>query len=415
MNQSVPAIDEIADAVRGRQAWGIRTFQTIIGIDSIAPNEAVCQTVLADLLRDEGLAVDLVPLDNGWLRQTEGFIDSGLPLDNRPNLLVTAGGKQAGARSLILNSHIDTVAWEATADQWDVHPLSGEVRGGRLYGRGSMDAKGQVMAALIAVLALRDLGYEPPGRVTVQSVVSEEPDGNGTLAACAVSPKADAAINLEATENHVAYGHRGILGLRFVFHGQARHGSVGGRLRNPIVAAGQLADVLQGSFDQWTHPSDKDYGPPTMNVARISGGDDIFTTPYICTLECGVRYAPGTEAAIYDHLNQVLQEADGLDLDGVVPVETALDSYFDAAGIAPESDLTQAFLEAAREVDETRQLTVFPACCDARHFINRYQIPTLIFGPGKLSLAHSENEYLDLAQWEQASRILAGFITRSCV
>ena len=41
---------------------------------------------------------------------------------------------------MVLNSHIDTVTWADTADRWDVHPLSGAVRDGRLYGRGAMDA-----------------------------------------------------------------------------------------------------------------------------------------------------------------------------------------------------------------------------------------------------------------------------------
>src|SRR5687768_13962498 len=101
MRHPIPPVDEVADAVRGRQRWGIEALQTIIGIDSIAPKERRCQEALAELLRAEGLQVDRLPLDNGRLRQTVGFTESGLPLDNRPNLVTSIGG-DAG-RSVIFN------------------------------------------------------------------------------------------------------------------------------------------------------------------------------------------------------------------------------------------------------------------------------------------------------------------------
>src|SRR5690349_6013596 len=116
----IPSHDEIQDAVHNRQAWGTRVLQQIVAIDSIAPNEQACQYALAEILRGEGLPIELFPLDNGKLRSTDGFIDFGLPLDNRPNL-ITFIGKSEGGRSLILNSHIDTVNWVETAHKWDAH------------------------------------------------------------------------------------------------------------------------------------------------------------------------------------------------------------------------------------------------------------------------------------------------------
>ncbi len=408
-----PPLDEIRAAVQARQAWGIRALQDIIAVDSLAPDEEPCQLALAERLQDAGLPVELLPLDDGTLRSTNGFIDSGLRLDRRPNL-VTHIGRPDGGRSLVLNSHIDTVTWADTADRWDVHPLSGAVRDGRLYGRGAMDAKGQVMSAIVAVLALHDLGYEPLGRAIVHSAVSEEPDGNGTLALCSQGWVGDAAINLEATDNHVAYGHRGIIGLRYHFEQAARHASIRGGQENVIVKAGRLADALDRGLTGWSDPSDALYGPPTLNVGRIEGGDDIFTTPHRVTMDVGVRYAPGT----YDQVMSALDDSLTRDLTPrpteTQPLDSAIFQHFDAASVPPDGELAQTFLGCANTIDDDRRLVVFPAGCDARHFVNRYRTPTLIFGPGRLEQAHGINEYLDLAQWQKASEILALFITRWC-
>jgi acetylornithine deacetylase len=340
---NMPSHDEIQDAVRSRQDWGIGALQQLISIDSIAPNEQTCQYALAEIVRGEGLPAELLPLDNGTLRSTDGFIDSGLPLDNRPNLITFIGGGKGG-RSLILNSHIDTVSWTETAHQWAVHPLSGTVKDGKLYGRGAMDAKGQVMAAVVALLALKDLGCEPVGKAILQSAVSEEPEGNGTLALCAQGSIADAAINLEATENHIAYGHRGIIGLRYTIVGETRHGSVRGDQPNVIVKAGQLAKALDNSLKGWHDPSDAAFGPPSVNIGRIWGGDDIYTTPHRCTVDCGIRYAPGTYPKILKYVSQALNRQLTAETPELPAVEDAQFLHVDGASIAPDSPFATSFL-----------------------------------------------------------------------
>lgn len=411
---SLPPLNEIRDAVQRRQAWGIGALQQIIGIDSLSPNEFACQAALAEIVRAEGLPAELLPLDNGSLRSTDGFVESGLPLDNRPNLVTFIGGKRTGGRSLVMNSHIDIVTWADTADKWAFHPLSGAVNDGKLYGRGSMDAKGQVMTALVAILALKDLGYEPAGKAIVQSAVSEEPDGNGTLALCAQGSVADGAINLEATSNHVAYGHRGIVGLRYTLTGEARHGSVRGDQPNLIVQAGQIAQALDNSLQGWSDPSDAIYGAPTVNIGRIEGGDDIFTTPSHCTMQCGIRYAPGTYEKLVAQVDAALRRELSDSLPDLPSVKEAVFNHFDASSIDPNSPFATEFLECVQAIDPDRGRRVFPGGCDVRHFINRYHMPAVIFGPGELSLAHGENEYLDLTQWARASQILALFVTRWC-
>ena len=149
-------------------------------------------------------------------------------------------------------------------------------------------------------------------------------------------------------------------------------------------------------------------------VKAVAGGDDIFSTPFGCTLECGIRYAPETYEAILSHVSQKLQSQIVREIPDLSTVEEAVFFHADAAGISPRHPFAQAFHAAVNEIEGDRELVTFPAGCDVRHFINRYRFPAVIFGPGELALAHGENEYLNLAQWERSSQILALFVTHWC-
>jgi acetylornithine deacetylase len=404
-------------AVDARTRWALDALRQLVAVDSVAPGEEACQELLAEILRTAGLPATLVPLPERELPQTDGYVDAGLPLTGRPNVVVALGPARPGSgRSLILNSHVDTVPWRDGAARWTSHPLSGAVRDGFLYGRGALDAKGQVMAAVLAVLALRDLGYEPAGRLVLQSVVCEEPTGNGTLALCAQGWLADAAVVLEPTDGHIAYGHRGIVGLRYDVAGRAGHGAAAGSGVNAVVAAGRLAAALDGALGGWSAPSDATYGRPVLNVGRIAGGDDIFTVPQACTVECGVRYAPGTYDAVLAHVAARLREGapgPGSGPGGGFPEGTVF-GHYDAAEVPPASPLATMLLACVREVTPDRRQVTFPAGCDARHFVNRYGVPAVVFGPGSLADAHAVDERLPIEPWVRASQALAGFVVRWC-
>ncbi|HJN13851.1 MAG TPA: M20/M25/M40 family metallo-hydrolase [Armatimonadota bacterium] len=403
----------IVDAVARRLDWGVDALRRLVRVDSVAPREAACQSVLAGLLREEGLDPELAPLPEQQLRASDGFIDTGLPLENRPNVIVNWGRGEPGARSLVLNSHIDTVSHDDSA-AWDAPALSGEVRGGRVIGRGAVDAKGQIVAAAMALLSLQDAGLTPPGRVTLQSVVDEEPGGNGTLALCLGDAPADAAIVLEPTGNCVAYGHRGIMGLRFVVRTEAGHGAVAGAASGAIDRAAEVVATLKPTLNGWASTQDAAYGPPSLNVGRIEGGEDIFSTPRRCAIEVGLRYAPGTKAELLVAVKDAVAPL-GIDWDGETSdIHAEVFSHYDAAETPATHALVTGLLEAARQSVPESQLITFPGGCDARHFVNRLGVPTVVFGAGELTSAHRPNEALCLDELLAASQTLACFITRWC-
>jgi acetylornithine deacetylase len=341
-------------------------------------------------------------------------VDTGLTLDRRPNLVIAWGEEEPGARSIVLNSHIDTVSWEEEAEKW-THPISGSIEDGHVWGRGAVDAKGQLMVALMAMTVLRDLGWTPRGRVVFQSVVDEEPGGNGTLALCEQGWHADAAIVLEPNNNQIAYGHRGIMGLRFSTLGSSGHGGVEGNEGNAVLGLPRLLEIVPHALDDWASPADEIYGPPALNLGHVEGGEDIFTRPASCALDVGVRYAPGTGELLRVKIEQYVQEQwDQRPVEGLRLDAPELCRHYDAAEIDPEVDFVQELQACLREVGEEGSLNTFPGGCDARHFVNRASVPAVVFGPGSLSAAHVPDEHLAIDQWLRAVEALALFLVRWC-
>ena len=90
----------------------------------------------------------------------------------RPNVIADLGGAAAGPL-LIFEGHTDVVT-EGDAAAWSVPPFAGEIREGRLYGRGAADMKAGVAAAIGAVRAIRRSGVRLAGTIRLAIVADEE-------------------------------------------------------------------------------------------------------------------------------------------------------------------------------------------------------------------------------------------------
>ena len=119
----------------------------------------------------------------------------------------------------MLNGHIHTV----TCLSYKGDPLSGEIKDGKLYGRGSGDMKGGVAAALITLINTKTLGLR--GDVIFTGVADEEATSIGTEDVLAVGWRADAAIVNEPTNLDIVYGHKGFVWLEVDIYGVAADGS----------------------------------------------------------------------------------------------------------------------------------------------------------------------------------------------
>ncbi|WP_292150077.1 M20/M25/M40 family metallo-hydrolase, partial [Mesorhizobium sp.] len=139
---------------------------------------------------------------------------------DRPNVIAQWPGSEE--RSLLLCGHIDVVP-VGKRDAWSVDPFGGEIKNGRLYGRGAVDMKSGVAAAIAAVRGIRKAGIELSGRLAIHSVVDEEAGGFGAIDAVKRGHLAKTAIITEPSWGEILVCEGGLEWIRVTITGRQGH------------------------------------------------------------------------------------------------------------------------------------------------------------------------------------------------
>lgn len=345
----------------------------------------------------------------------EAAFDEAAP--GRPNVLASVAGPRPG-RHLLLCGHTDTVPLNASDPGFG---FSGDIRDGLLVGRGAVDMKGPLAAMAAALVTLSRPGALPAGRLTLAAVVDEEMQSLGCERLVLSGFSADGAVVGEPTGNRIALGHRGLEWLEIEFLGRAAHGGRPEAGINAIAAAARFLrkaeDRLIPTFAARAHPL---LGPPTWNVGTIAGGDQPSTVAASCRVTLDRRTVPGESfASVTGEIEALLAEV----RDETPGLATRLERLAGAmatmehVGFATPSDypLVAAALSAAIDVfGSAGELTAFPAWTDGALLSGHAGMPTIVVGPGDLSLAHSPREAIPVAEVEAAARFYARLAERFC-
>ena len=190
---------------------------------SITGQERGAAARLVELAHALGLRATLDEHDLEALRAHPGHPGEEAPRTELVSATVTLPGSDPQAPRLCVNGHIDVVP-EGT-ESWARDPWAGAVDmgAGSVYGRGSVDMKGGVVAALHALGALRAAGPPLPGDVVLQAVPSEEDGGLGTFAALQRDAAFAACLIPEPTELRIVCAHGGALTFTGVVRGRSAH------------------------------------------------------------------------------------------------------------------------------------------------------------------------------------------------
>ena len=365
----------------------------LVRIDSRNPNlapgaagEGAVAHALAEVLRAWGARVELVESSAG-----------------RPCVVARYG--TAGARSLMLNGHLDTVGIEHMVHApWDAHE-----QGGRLYGRGSTDMKAGVaaMCAAAARAANRDLA----GEIVITAVTDEEFESAGTRALLARGIRANAAIVTEPTRLAICPAHRGFAWIDVVVHGRAAHGS---RYDLGVDAVKGAALVLadldlfeERDLAGRRHPL---LGHPSLHAATIEGGIGWSTYPDRCLLRIERRTLPGETPAqalaeVEDACARVRARRPAL------RTECRLVFAQAPSDVAVHAPVVQALQASLAATGEPVRIEGMSAWTDAA-LLNDAGIPAICFGPGDIMLAHAAEEYVSLDEIDRATAVLEDLVAR---
>ncbi|HEX4213399.1 MAG TPA: M20/M25/M40 family metallo-hydrolase, partial [Candidatus Dormibacteraeota bacterium] len=209
----------------------------------------------------------------------------------RPSVLARLAGEDRG-RTLLLESHLDTVE----VDDMTVAPFDPKIEGGRLYGRGSCDAKASVTAFMLAVSRVAAGGQRPAVDVALATVADEEHHHGGIDHLLDGGLRAEAAVVGEPTRLRMVIAHKGGVRFRVIVHGRAAHSSQPWNGDNAIDRMAEVLDHIrlriQPRLLERTHPL---CGPPTLTVTQIEGGLGINVVPSTCTIAVDRRTVPGEE------------------------------------------------------------------------------------------------------------------------
>lgn len=354
-------------------------------------NEKESAQITAAFCEDLGLDVSLHEIDPG-----------------RPS--VVARWRGGDGPTLTYCSHIDVVPAGDPA-LWADDPYSAVIRDGKLYGRGSSDAKGPCAAALEAVAMMRAAGTTFDGTLELAFVADEE-SGGFKGAAPLVEQKVltpDVAIVGEPTSMRVVRAQRGIAWLKITTRGIAGHGSAPERGVSAVRHMADLVLRLEATLPDIEHPL---LGRPTINVGTIHGGEKLNIIPASCEIEVDRRIIPGeTEGSMLASIEEAvsLTRKRFPDIDTTVEVVSLGEPFEVPAGASIVEGAVQAIAEAS---GSTPEIVGFKGASDAR-FIADTGADVIVCGPGDIQVAHTAREYIDLDELEMGAVAYAALFAKT--
>ncbi len=288
----------------------------------------------------------------------------------------------AGGRTLALVSHLDVVP---PGEGWTCDPFGAEVREGRLYGRGSGDAKASVAAMLAAAMRL---GAEQPGiggRLLLIFGHGEETRHTTMPEAVARAGRIDAAVIGEPTNLEFAVAQRGLMMIDLVARGDQRHAGRAaddGAYANALLLLSHDLVRLASLAQDRPHPV---LGQPTITPTMVEAGVSRNVTPPVARAILDVRSTPSwTHVELADVLRRELESEVIVTSDRLVPCETPPGS---------------ALLAAALRARPTASSYGSPTCSD---WVFLRHCDAVKCGPGTSRRSHTPDECVELAEVSDA-------------
>ena len=299
-------------------------------------------------------------------------------IDSVGNGIASVG---SGRPRIVYLGHIDTVDGEIPVHR----------KGGWLYGRGVVDAKGPLLSALLA-----GEGFAPPGEFRVVAAVGEEVDSRGARHFLR-GPRPDALIAGEPSGwDGVSIGYKGMVRLSATFRGNRTHYS------SPTPTAFDRAvdwvALLRGFAATRSGPSP--FRSLALKVVGLEGRIDRGHETARITLD--LRLPPGLTAK--DVVRSIPREPHGASLE--------VEERIDPVEVRRENPVVEGLLAGIRAAGGRPTLWRKGGTSDLNLAVRSWGVPAAAYGPGDARLDHTDRERLSRAELRRSVTVLKTALER---
>ena len=388
VRREVAKIGALVEWLQKREDEMAKLLAELVSIPTENPpgkNYGTCVDLLEKELRRHGLDCERVAASN---QRKDGG-------DALVSLLAGYGG---GERTLYFHGHYDVVPAQSKEQ---FHPVLKEHF---LFGRGTCDMKGGIVAMLYAILALKECIGELGGRIELTLVPNEETGGEGGSSWLAAQGRLGRGgigmLLAEPTSGVVWNANRGAISLRVRVQGKSAHVGLQHRGQNAfermirvVQRLQELKQVVEQRATSFSIGADQARQSILMLGGQSGGGANFNVVPEECWFTIDRRINPeenfdAEKARLLGVLESCRREG--------IPLEWEVFQEGRSSACREEEPLGIALARSVRAVTgEGPRFEMCPGLLEIR-FYAAQGVPAYAYGPGLLSVAHGPNEYVDL-------------------
>ncbi len=322
-----------------------------------------------------------------------------------------------GKKILAIDGHMDTVDFGNMQD-WDFHPLSGEIKDGYVHGRGSVDQEGGPASFVTSGRILKELGFDKDVTIYfVGSVMEEDCDGlpwKYIVEEDKIKP--DFAISTEPTNLNIYRGHRGRMEIEVSFYGLSAHGSAPERGKNAIYMASRAALEIEKLNERLAYDDFLGKGSVTISE-MVTGAPSLCAVADFAKIHLDRRLTWGeTKESAVAEIEEIVKgmnakvEVLQYHEKAYTGLEYGMEKYYPTWKMEEDHPIVQTGVSAYEHLFRKKPVVDKWTFSTNGVVINGvYGIPTIGFGPGNEVMAHAPNEKVPVDHLVKASAFYAAF------
>jgi succinyl-diaminopimelate desuccinylase len=334
----------------------------------------------------------------------------------KPNVLGMLPGTDPKASVLLLSGHMDVVS-ASNPSAWRYDPFGGEIHEDKIWGRGAIDMKGALAAAILALESVMKAGVQLRGTVILGATVDDETAGpwgmkyviNRGLDAEGW-PQPTVHVLGEANNLNITGAFKGRLWVKISVGGKSAHGGEPEAGINAIEKMLKLILNLNGLCRR-DHPL---MGRETLNIGKILGGEVVNVVPSGCTVHIDFRMcSPGNADEGEKRLRNIIRRLEKEDPDFHVE-ELEIYEIRDPVEISREHSLIQTMAQCVENITGRKPEFEGSLSAGDLYHVLKMGIPGAWIGAGNGSLRHAKNEHIAIQDLIEMTQVYILLILRLC-